>query len=560
MRTSDYYNVRSYNHPDMSGKEGRGFVKLHEKHSYALRRRRPPREQFGAGQGYCLKNTSRVTTSTSTGQIGAQRERQDIGRTSVNGLDQVSSSERKEALIYWVSRGGRSRCLLCAGEQVRPAESEELGGAFQLRVLKEDLLRLVEGLDGEDDDDIADARDPYHHAKRRNLAEDGEVPERRMRKKGQVRMVKRKADGLPDKAGGFSDLEEEILGSGGAHPAMDALGSGGANVGDSDYAPTSPEGEEDGEMNSVYVTEHRVPKSLIKQSDKEIAWDKIPEEERQLYVDAEGKQWEEHIKYGAVRVHLPEDAGVLRRKVPRERIIKARFAYRDKHVAKRREDPTVPCKAKARLCVGGHMDPDLKTGQLNTEAPTAGKMSMLVALFLASQMNWKLAAGDVEAAFLNGVEAKRGLYFEPPRRGLPQVPEGSLIEIIKGVFGLVTSPRLWWEKLAEELRKVEVKAEGEILRFEHHPVDPCLFLLRGGDGRLHGVLLTHVDDLLLAASPNTLEAIQTSLSAIFPIADWETADNFDYTGSNIKQVGSVIEVSQNICQHKVGDSGYPQEG
>lgn len=90
----------------------------------------------------------------------------------------------------------------------------------------------------------------------------------------------------------------------------------------------------------------------------------------------------------------------------------------------------------------------------------------------------------VEAAFLNGVEAKRGLYFEPPRRGLHGVPEGSLIEIVKGVFGFVTSPRLWWEKLAEELLKIKVEIQGETLRLEHHQLDPCMSLLRGGDGRL----------------------------------------------------------------------------
>lgn len=439
-------------------------------------------------------------------------------------------------------------------------QTEELGGAFQSRVLKEDLLRLVEGLeDGEDDDLFADARDPYHHAKR-SLPDDGEVPERRMRSKGQVRMVKRKAEGLPDRddPGDFSDLEKEILGSGGAGQEGGASGAREDDIGGSDYLPSSAEEEEDTEMNRVYVTEHRVPKSLIKQSDKEIAWEKIPEEERQLYVDAEAKQWEEHIKYGAVRVHLPEDAEVLRRKVPKERIIKARFAYRDKHVAKRREDSTVPCKAKARLCVGGHMDPDLKTGQLNTEAPTAGKMSMFVALFLASQMNWKLAAGDVEAAFLNGVEAKRGLYFEPPRRGLPQVPEGSLVEIIKGVFGLVTSPRLWWEKLAEELRKVEVKIEDEVLRFEHHPMDPCLLLLRGGDGRLHGLLLTHVDDLLLAASPSfggypgffvcNLSDCRLGDGQLRLYWQQYQAKGFGHRGQ-----------PEALCQHEVGDSGHPQE-
>lgn len=468
---------------------------------------------------------------------GKARHRQNVGEWIGPGV-----VIGKEGSSYWVSRGGR--CLLCAGEHVRPAESEELGGAFQSRVLKEDLLQLVEGMEDDKEDIFADARDPYHHSKR-SLAKDGEVPERRMRKKGHARMVKRKADGELQREegarrtglgedipvpGDMSGLEEDV-----PAPDMNEL------FGDCDYSPTT-EGE-DADINAVYVTEQRKPKSLIKQSDKEIACEKIPEEERQLYVQAEAKQWEEHLRYGAVRVHLPEDAEVLRRKVPRERVIKARFAYRDKHVVKRREDPTVPCKAKARLCVGGHMDPDLKTGELNTEAPTAGKMSMFVALFLASQMHWKLAAGDVEAAFLNGVEAKRGFYFEPPRRGLDGVPEGSLIEIVKGVFGLVTSPRLWWEKLAEELRKIEVKVQGEVLRFEHHPLDPCLLLLRGEDGRLHGLLLTHVDDLLLATSPGTMEETQAALSAIFPIADWEM-DNFDYTGSNIKQNGSIIEVSQ----------------
>ena len=208
-------------------------------------------------------------------------------------------------------------------------------------------------MEDDKEDIFADARDPYHHSKR-SLAEDGEVPERRMRKKGHARMVKRKADGELQREegerraglaedipvpGDMSGLEEDV-----PAPDMDEL------FGGCDYSPTSE--EEDADINTVYVTEQRQPKSLIKQSDKEIAWEKIPEEERQLYVQAEAKQWEEHLKYGAVRVHLPEDAEVLRRKVPRERVIKARFAYRDKHVAKRREDPTVPCKAKARLCVG----------------------------------------------------------------------------------------------------------------------------------------------------------------------------------------------------------------
>ena len=88
---------------------------------------------------------------------------------------------------------------------------------------------------------------------------------------------------------------------------------------------------------------------------------------------------------------------------------------------------------------------------INTEAPTASRCSLITLLFLAAQFGWQLAAGDVEAAFLNGVEFKRGLYFEVPKRGLPGVPAGSLVEIVKGVFGLSNSSRLWWDKLAKEL-------------------------------------------------------------------------------------------------------------
>ena len=110
-------------------------------------------------------------------------------------------------------------------------------------------------------------------------------------------------------------------------------------------------------------------------------------------MEAEATHWEQHVKCDAVRVHLPNDAAMLRRKVPKGRIIKARFAHRDKNVAKHREDPQVPWKATARLCVGGHMDPDLKTGELNTEAPTAERWlcSLPSSLLHRCTGSWPLA-------------------------------------------------------------------------------------------------------------------------------------------------------------------------
>ena len=105
-----------------------------------------------------------------------------------------------------------------------------------------------------------------------------------------------------------------------------------------------------------------MPRSDQKQQDKEVRWQDIPETEKPLYVQAEIKQWKEHMDCQAVEILTIEESEEVRATVPRERILNSRFAYRDKNMAKRREDPTVLAKAKGRLCIAGHRDPDLQTG------------------------------------------------------------------------------------------------------------------------------------------------------------------------------------------------------
>ena len=205
------------------------------------------------------------------------------------------------------------------------------------------------------------------------------------------------------------------------------------------------------------------------------------------------------------------------------------------------------------------MDPDLKRGEVTTEAPTASKTSLFTLLYLASQLGWRLAAGDIEAAFLNGVVSKRNLYFEPPKRGLPGVEPGSLIEIVKGVFGLSNSPRLWWDKLAAELLSLEIVIGNEVLKLKHHQFDPCLFLLRDqhGEGNLRGAMVTHVDDLLIAAPAGEMTELQQSLSKIFPISDWE-ADEFEYTGNHQAEGWHYRGPPEGLCQLAARDGEFSQ--
>ena len=77
---------------------------------------------------------------------GRARHRQNVGEWIGPGVVVA-----KDGASYWVSRGGR--CLLCAMEHLRPAESEEVGAAFQSRILKDDLAKLIQNMEIEDEDD-----------------------------------------------------------------------------------------------------------------------------------------------------------------------------------------------------------------------------------------------------------------------------------------------------------------------------------------------------------------------------------------------------------------------
>ncbi|CAJ1331158.1 unnamed protein product [Effrenium voratum] len=462
------------------------------------------------------------------GGAGSQRQGagQWIGPGTVVGAEGGS---------VWVSRGGR--CLLCAQEHLRPAESSELGTLFQVQSMQKDLRQLLERID----DDGVDDEEIFHDAS--NLMEDGDaeayrkqkrqwpdgVPRRRMRQKGPVPHAVEDdlRDGEDEYSPSVAAPDEEITGMDFVNAYVDK--SEGDDIQDVDEA--------------MWTTHKRTPKTVAKQRDKEVAWNDIPAAEKELYVAAEKKQWDEHVKYGAVRILSAQESEEVMNMVHPSRILNSRFAYRDKNVAKRREDPAVPPKPKARLCIAGHRDPDLTGGGMETEAPTVSKTSLSTLLLIAAQEDWELAAGDVQAAFLNGEESRRGLYMRQPVRGLPEMEPNQLVEVVKGIFGLANSPRLWWKRLAKELLALDFVINSETLKLEQHPLDSCFFLLRNAEGVLRGALVTHVDDILIAAAPQELVQLKKNLSGIFPIAEWEDKE-FEYIGSQIKQADGVIELGQ----------------
>ena len=188
-----------------------------------------------------------------------------------------------------------------------------------------------------------------------------------------------------------------------------------------------------------------------KQLEKEIPWEQIPPDEREEYRKAEATQWQEHLDFQAVRPFTLDESQEVRATAHPSRILRSRYAYRDKNHSLRQGDPSLGPRAKARLCVSGQLDPDLTCKDMSVDAPTASRQSVLLAIQLALSRRWAASIGDIRAAFLNGVQAPRQLYFTQPKRGIRGMPEGALIEILKGVFGLATSPKLWWLQLSTKL-------------------------------------------------------------------------------------------------------------
>ena len=164
------------------------------------------------------------------------------------------------------------------------------------------------------------------------------------------------------------------------------------------------------------------------------------------------------------------------------------------------------------------------------------------------RLHWRRAGGLLERS-----SSPQAVVLPPTQARNSVLAAGQLVEVVKGVFGLSTSPKLWWLKLSGDLKAMEVEVAGdEGLRVEQHYIDPFVFLLMGRhSGLVRGLVLTHVDDLMLTVEPGLREAVQTRLRGLFPIDDWED-DEFDYVGCHYRCTPEAIYIDQQAyCSGRV---------
>ena len=210
--------------------------------------------------------------------------------------------------------------------------------------------------------------------------------------------------------------------------------------------------------------------------------------------------------------------------------------------------------AKSRLVVLGYQAHNLT--QVQSTAPTMSRISRNALLVQCANRKFKLRCGDVTAAFLQADEniEDQELYVWAPAElavvygADPKHPVLPL-KIRKAFYGLVQSPRLWYQHVVKTLL-----AQG----WQQLASDRCIFILVS-EGSKHleepeviAIAGVHVDDFLIGGDESNKEYLTAKerLESSFKWGKWEEGQ-FTFAGCEISQAEDfTIKVHQNTYTEK----------
>ena len=218
---------------------------------------------------------------------------------------------------------------------------------------------------------------------------------------------------------------------------------------------------------------------------------------------------------------------IFRNQIPEDQILRCRWLLSWKPIdPSEQQTGQGSHKAKARLVVLGYLDPQLE--EIPRDSPTMSKTSRMMVLQLIASEGWDLMSFDIRAAFLQGQpQSSRVLGLEPVpelRKSLCLKDE-EICQLVKGAYGLVDAPFLWYKTLQAELLT---------LGFTASPFDPCVFLLWDPEKqRPQGILGIHVDDGLCGGNAQFHDVI-AKLERKYPFGARKLG-KFTFTGIDLHQ-------------------------
>lgn len=294
---------------------------------------------------------------------------------------------------------------------------------------------------------------------------------------------------------------------------------------------------------------------------KEYHWATMTNEQRKEFGPAALQGWKVWLDNQAVEVMSREESQKVLRELSERRelhkVLTPRYVYTDKHDGVRTANRPLPLKASARLVVPGFKDESAM--YIRKDAPTASRISQHLLLTLASSHfsgGWRLWSADIKSAFLKGdpyMTSLRTLYIQNlvSKNGSPvlPMPEGCLARIRKGVFGLADAPRQWYLRLNRALQE---------RGWERMTMDYAGWLLWSKTGELEGMMLSHVDDLLMTGSKVAEEHLK-SLGEELGFGSIDQG-SFMYCGKRIEQkTDGTVEISMKEYHQNLKPAKIPAD-
>ena len=244
---------------------------------------------------------------------------------------------------------------------------------------------------------------------------------------------------------------------------------------------------------------------------KELLWSQMKADEKGQFRKAAEKGWSVYADNGAVEVLDKETSQKILRGMSKEeqqgKVLVPRFVFTDKNTGPRTKANPLPLLANARVVVPGYRD--MASFELRRDAPTCCRTSQhlllsLVACYYAT--GWRLMSCDIKSAFMKGdpyMSGTRDLYIQNTKgpSDYPRLPfpEGCIARVLKGVFGLSDAPRQWYLRLCRALHE---------RGWERSPMDhACWMLWKPNRDGLHGLVLSHVDDLLVGGDETARNSV-----------------------------------------------------
>lgn len=186
--------------------------------------------------------------------------------------------------------------------------------------------------------------------------------------------------------------------------------------------------------------------------------------------------------------------------------------------------------AKARCVIKGYADPAKYI--VGKESPTAERVGIRMVIHIGLRNNWEIRKIDAQAALLQSHILKRRAYIEPPKHH--ERNADIAWKLNKATYGLVGASREWHDTLAPILIN---------LGMHQSKLGSSLFFYKTSS-KLHGMVVAHVDDLLLGGDEIFYRKVVRPFKNHFKIKE-DLSNDFVCLGVDMKLSNDCWRLTQN---------------